>query len=200
VYVHPTAIVEAEAIGDGTAIWAYAHIMPGARIGANCNIGDHCFVESGAVIGDNTVVKNGNMIWEGVTLEDGVFVGPHAFFTNDLYPRSRRLDAAAPRYVHKENWLVHTKVGRGAALGAGAIIVGGVTIGEYAMVAAGAVVTKSVPAYALVRGNPARVSGWVCGCGRPLRTDAGTLKCDECASHFAEDNGVLTLLSASYNG
>src|SRR5690348_5375648 len=104
-FIHPTALVENSEIGEGTRVWAYAHVMEGAVIGSRCNIGDHCYVESGVRIGNGCTVKNGNMLWEGVTLEDGVFVGPHAFFTNDLYPRSPRLAESKKRYEKKENWL-----------------------------------------------------------------------------------------------
>jgi len=118
VFVHRTALVESAAIGKGTRIWAFVHVLPGATIGANCNIGDHSFVESGARIGDDVTVKNGNAIWEGLTLEDGVFVGPGVVFTNDLRPRSPRLAEAADRYADT-GWLTPTTVCRGATLGAG---------------------------------------------------------------------------------
>lgn len=209
VFIHPTALVETENIGDGTRVWAYVHIMSGACIGENCNVGDHCFIEQGVIIGNQVTIKNGNMIWEGVTIEDGVFVGPHVFFTNDLYPRSQRSTHTHQRYATKDGWLVHTLVRRGASLGAGAIILGGVTVGEYALVAAGAVVTKDVPPHALVKGNPARQSGWVCQCGLPLRLEGGTAVCGECGLGFREevslsggvDNGRrLVLLHASFGG
>ena len=132
-YAHPTALVEAESVGDGTRIWAYAHVMAGASVGSNCNIGDHCFIESGVVVGSNVTVKNGNMLWEGVTLADGVFVGPHVFFVNDLYPRSPRLPQAHERYASKA-WLVPTAVGEGASLGAGAIILAGRRIGALSLI------------------------------------------------------------------
>src|SRR6266545_2030661 len=153
-FIHRTALVETEQIGENTRIWAYSHILSGVRIGQNCNIGDHCFIEGGVSIGNNATIKNGNMIWEGVTIEDGVFIGPHVFFTNDLYPRSPRLPQASYRYHDKENWLRPTCVKQGASLGAAAVILAGVTIGRFSMVGAGAVVTRDVPDYALVRGNP----------------------------------------------
>lgn len=196
VFVHQTAIVETSDVGEGSRIWAYAHIMDGARIGKHCNIGDHCFIESGAVIGDNATVKNGNMIWEGVTLEDGVFVGPNVFFSNDLRPRSPRMPEVKNRYQEKDNWLVPTLVKRGASLGVGSIIIAGVTVGEYAMVGAGAVVTRDVPAHALVKGTPARWGAWVCSCGQTLRFTDGLASCAECDRHFKEIDGAIQILDA----
>jgi UDP-2-acetamido-3-amino-2,3-dideoxy-glucuronate N-acetyltransferase len=179
VYIHPAAIVDTDQIGAGTRIWAFTHIMQGVSIGKDCNIGEHCFVESGVVIGANVTIKNGNMVWEGVTLEDGVFIGPNVSFTNDLYPRSPRLRQAHARYSDRR-WLVRTLVKRGASLGAGAVILAGVVVGEYSMVGAGAVVTRDVHPYALVAGNPARVKGWVCQCGQPLEWKAEIVTCSSC--------------------
>ncbi len=192
IFTHPTAIVETQQIGQGTRIWAFAHAMKGVSIGANCNIGDYCFIESGVIIGDNVTIKNGNMIWEGVTLEDGVFVGPHVFFTNDLYPRSPRLPQAKKRYSNR-GWLLPTLVRRGASLGAGAIILAGITIGEFSMVGGGAVVTRDVPSYALVIGNPARVRGWVCQCGQPLRFQKGIATCGDCGLNFVKSGDSVRL-------
>jgi UDP-2-acetamido-3-amino-2,3-dideoxy-glucuronate N-acetyltransferase len=191
-FVHATALVESSDIGAGTRVWAYAHIMAGARIGRNCNIGDHCFVESGVVIGDSCTIKNGNMLWKGVTLEDGVFVGPHVFFTNDKYPRSPRLESARARYADEKNWLLPTVVRRGASLAAGAVLLPGIEIGEHAMVAAGAVVTRSVLAYAVVAGNPARPIGHACLCGQPLGFVGALGACASCAARYRLDGGHLT--------
>jgi acetyltransferase-like isoleucine patch superfamily enzyme len=204
VFVHPAAIVETEQIGPHTRIWAFVHVMANAAIGANCNIGDHCFIESGAVLGDNVTVKNGNMIWEGIVLEDGVFVGPHVFFTNDRYPRSPRLPQARARYAGRD-WLEPTIVRRGASLGAGATLLAGITVGEFAMVGAGAVVTRDVPAYALVVGHPARVKGWVCQCGQPLKFGEGGsipreatpgsqegAECPDCGRAYIGDGKLVT--------
>ncbi len=192
--VHPTALVESEEVGEGTQVWAYTHIMEGARVGDNCNIGDHCYIERGVVLGDGVVLKNGNMLFEGVTIQDGVFVGPHVFFANDLYPRSRWLPQARWRY-DQEAWLSPTLVRRGASLGSGAIILAGITIGEYAMVGAGAVATKDVPPYALVRGNPARQAGWVCQCGQPLSVDGGFSVCAICGLAYCQAGGSIELLN-----
>jgi acetyltransferase-like isoleucine patch superfamily enzyme len=185
VLIHPTALVECTALGAGTRVWAYAHVLDGAVVGRECNIGDHCYVESGARIGDGVTLKNGNMVWDGVTLEDGVFVGPGAIFTNDMRPRSPRHPPAAARYA-SDGWLERTTVRRGATIGAGAVIICGIEIGEHAMVAAGAVVTRDVPPHALVVGSPARVAGWVCACGARLPEPA-TAPCLECGRRRPED-------------
>jgi acetyltransferase-like isoleucine patch superfamily enzyme len=150
-FVHPDGKVETSGIGAGTRVWAFAHILEGARIGADCNICDHTFIEGGAVVGDRVTVKCGVQLWDGVTLEDDVFVGPNATFTNDVFPRSRRRPAEIAR----------TLVRRGASIGANATLLPGVTIGAGAMVGAGAVVTRDVPPRAIVVGNPAAVSGFV---------------------------------------
>lgn len=166
-FIHPKALVETDQIGEGTRIWAFSHIMKDVTIGTNCNVGDGTFMEGGVVVGNNVTIKNGNMLWEGITLEDGVFVGPQVYFTNDRHPRSPRLPEASYRY-EDHSWLSKTVVKTGASIGAGAVILPGLTIGEYATVGAGAVVTHDVKPYAIVIGNPARWVGWVCRCGLPL--------------------------------
>src|SRR5262245_32463862 len=166
-FIHPAALVQTADIGLGTRIWAFTHILNGASIGANCNIGGHCYIEASARVGDAVTVKNGVSLWDGVTLEDGVFVGPSVVFTNDRRPRSPRNVEVAHRY-EETDWLLETVVGRGATLGAGAVVLPGLTIGEFAFAAAGALVTADVPAHGLVRGSPARLVGWVCRCGANL--------------------------------
>jgi UDP-2-acetamido-3-amino-2,3-dideoxy-glucuronate N-acetyltransferase len=151
IFIHPQALVESEEVGEGTRIWAFAHVMKGARIGKGCNIGDHSFIESGVTIGNDVTVKNGVSIWEGVEIGDRVFVGPNVAFTNDLRPRSKVYHAEPERTV----------VCEGASFGANATILSGITIGKYAMIGAGAVVTKDVRDFELVTGNPARHAGWV---------------------------------------
>ncbi len=150
-FMHPEGRVESSDIGPGTRVWAFAHILEGARIGADCNICDHTFIEGGAVVGDRVTIKCGVQLWNGVTLEDDVFVGPNATFTNDPLPRSRRAPAEYAR----------TLVKRGASIGANATLLPGITVGAGAMVGAGAVVTRDVPPRAIVVGNPAAVSGFV---------------------------------------
>jgi acetyltransferase-like isoleucine patch superfamily enzyme len=146
-FIHPSSDVQSKQIGEGTRIWQYVVILPGAVIGRDGNICSHCFIENKVVVGDRVTVKSGVQLWDGVTLEDDVFVGPCATFTNDLQPRSR---SAATQ-------LLPTLVKKGASIGANATILPGLTIGEGAMVGAGAVVTKDVPPHALVVGNPARI-------------------------------------------
>ena len=179
-FQHSSALVESAAIGRGTRIWAFAHVLKGARVGRDCNIGDHCFLEGGARIGDNVTVKNGVAIWDGVVVRDDAFVGPFAVFTNDLAPRSPRFPGVARRYESK-GWLSRTEVGKGASIGANATILCGLRIGRFAMIAAGAVVTRDVPAHALMMGVPARQTGWVCECGTHLAADrSGAASCPTC--------------------
>lgn len=150
-FAHPHAIVETSSVGKGTRIWAFAHLLPGAVIGEDCNLCDHTFFENDVRLGDRVTVKSGVQLWDGITLEDDVFVGPNATFTNDPFPRSKQYPESFAR----------TLVRKGASIGANATILPGLTIGQFAMVGAGAVVTKDVPPYAIVVGNPARITGYV---------------------------------------
>ncbi len=159
--VHPTALCEGVNVGPGTRIWAFAHVMPGATVGANCNLCDHTYVDDGATLGDGVTVKNGVSVWDRVTLADDVFVGPNVAFTNDRVPRARPFRTDPDGYLG-------TLVQRGAILGANATIVCGVTIGRHALVGAGAVVTRDVPDHAVVVGSPAERIGWICVCGQRL--------------------------------
>ena len=160
VFVHERGLCESEQIGPRTRIWAFAHVMQGAIIGADCNVCDHAFVESGARLGDRVTVKNGVQIYDRVSIEDEVFLGPNMVFTNDLDPRSAFKKSAEA--------FLPTVVKRGASIGANATLVCGITIGACAFVGAGAVVIRDVPAHALVVGNPSRQIGWVCACGKRL--------------------------------
>lgn len=177
-YVHETAVVDPGAeIGEGTRIWHFSHVMGGARIGPRCTLGQNVFVARGAVIGAGCKIQNNVSVYEGVVLEDEVFVGPSAVFTNVKTPR-----AGFPRNTSED--YVRTVVRRGASIGANATVVCGVTIGEWAMVGAGAVVTRDVPPYALVLGVPARISGWVCECGLPLTFDSSGQAVCSCGRRY----------------
>jgi UDP-2-acetamido-3-amino-2,3-dideoxy-glucuronate N-acetyltransferase len=151
VFIHPSALVDSRQIGSGTRIWAFAHILPGARIGTDCNVCDGVFIENEVVLGDRVTVKCGVQLWDGVLAENDVFIGPNATFTNDPFPRSK---------VRPQKW-GHTVLREGCSIGANATILPGLEIGRGAMVGAGAVVTHSVPPYAVVTGNPARITGYV---------------------------------------
>jgi UDP-2-acetamido-3-amino-2,3-dideoxy-glucuronate N-acetyltransferase len=155
-FQHASAIVESKSIGAGTRVWAFAHILPGARIGRDCNICDYTFIENDVIVGDRVTLKCGVQLWDGIRLEDDVFVGPNATFTNDRFPRSRQYQAKAAQTV----------VQQGASIGANATILPGLTIGKRAMVGAGSVVTRDVPPDTIVVGNPARITGYV-GTGEP---------------------------------
>jgi acetyltransferase-like isoleucine patch superfamily enzyme len=150
-YIHQTADVQSEHIGAGTRVWQFVVVLPGARIGEHSNICSHCFIESDVVIGDRVTLKSGVQLWDGLRIGNDVFIGPNASFTNDRFPRSQQ---------RPENFLA-TTLGDGASIGAGAVILPGITIGSKAMVAAGAVVTRSVPPNAIVVGNPAKIVGYV---------------------------------------
>jgi len=149
-FIHPNGICESKKIGKNTRIWAFAHILPNAQIGDNCNICDQTFIENDVTIGNNVTIKCGVQLWDGTIIEDDVFIGPNVTFTNDKFPRSKK---------YPEKFLV-TKVERGASVGANSTILPGITIGQNAMIGAGSVVTHSVPANAIVIGNPARISGY----------------------------------------
>jgi acetyltransferase-like isoleucine patch superfamily enzyme len=187
-FVHERALCDSDEVGEGTRIWAFAHVMKGARVGRHCNIGEGVFVESGVVVGDRVTLKNQVMVFRGVTLEDDVFVGPGVIFTNDRNPRSPRMPSAARRYEAESNWLLATLVRRGASLGAGVVVLPGLTIGEFALAGAGSVLTRDVPSHRLVAGNPARPRGWACVCGAVL--PAGLL-CPACGARFVADGETI---------
>jgi UDP-2-acetamido-3-amino-2,3-dideoxy-glucuronate N-acetyltransferase len=152
-FVHPQGLCESSHVGPKTRIWAFAHVLPGAQLGAECNVCDHVFIENDVTVGDRVTIKCGVQLWDGVDLEDDVFVGPNVTFTNDPFPRSKQRPAT----------FLRTRVRAGASIGANATILPGVTVGPRAMVAAGAVVTKDVPPNAIVKGNPARIAGYITG-------------------------------------
>ncbi len=179
VFVHPSSWVDEGAeIGAGTRIWHFCHVMGGARLGERCSLGQNVFVADRVTIGNNVKIQNNVSIYEGVVLEDDVFCGPSMVFTNVRTPRS-----AFPRNTSEDYQL--TRVCRGASLGANATVVCGVTIGEGAFVAAGAVVTRDVPPYALVAGVPARGIGWACACGERLHPGGeGKARCAACGRAY----------------
>ncbi|VGO12162.1 dTDP-3-amino-3,6-dideoxy-alpha-D-galactopyranose 3-N-acetyltransferase [Pontiella desulfatans] len=166
VYIHEKALVETETIGEGSRIWAFAHVMSGSSIGKDCNIGDHAFIESGVRIGNGVTIKNNVLVWKGVHVADYAFLGPNVVFTNDLRPRSPRMPLMKELALAEEDWLVETHLEEGASIGANSTILAGVTLGRYCLVGAGSVVTKDVPPFALVVGNPARQIGFVDKLGR----------------------------------
>lgn len=187
-YIHPTAEVSAQAeIGAGTRIWANAQIREYAVIGERCNIGKGVYIDARVFIGSNVKIQNNVSLFEGVTLEDGVFVGPHVCFTNDMFPRAINLDGTLKGV---EDWEVtRTNVGYGASLGAGTVVRCGVTIGRFALVGAGSVVTHDVAPHGLVVGNPARPRGYVCKCAYQLervREENGRLigYCSHCGREY----------------
>jgi acetyltransferase-like isoleucine patch superfamily enzyme len=159
-FVHPQALCESKAIGTGTRVWAFAHVLPGARIGRDCNICDGTFIENDVRVGDRVTVKCGVQLWDGLRVEDDVFIGPNATFANDPFPRSKR----PPKKF------LETVLHAGASIGANATILPGLSVGRSAMVGAGAVVVASVPAYAIVAGNPARIVGYCDAGARPTET------------------------------
>jgi len=182
-FVHESSYVDEGArIGKGTKIWHFCHVMPGAVIGERCNLGQNVVVMPGTRIGNNVKIQNNVSIYEGVTLEDDVFCGPSCVFTNVLNPRS---------HVSRKHEYRPTLVKRGGSIGANATIVCGVTLGEYAFIGAGAVVTSDVPAYGLMVGVPARRVGWMCQCGERLLPAAGAAACGACGATYAEANGSL---------
>ena len=176
-FQHSLAVVEeGVSVGDRTRVWAFAHLVSGASVGSDCNVCDHTFIEGNVRIGDRVTIKCGVSLWDGVVVENDVFIGPNVVFTNDKHPRSRVHPASYPQITLKQ----------GCSLGANSTILPGVTIGRWAMIGAGAVVTEDVPDFGLVVGVPARLSGWVCRCGQKLSStsDAG-LSCD-CGLRYAQ--------------
>ena len=186
--IHESAYIDEGAlIGAHTRVWHFCHISSGAVIGERCSLGQNVFVARNVSIGDNVKIQNNVSIYEGVTLEDDVFCGPSMVFTNVRTPRS-----AFPR--NRPEDYAPTLVRRGASIGANATVVCGSTIGEWAFIAAGAVVTRDVPAYALVAGVPGRVVGWVCQCGPTLRFENDEATCGECGRRYRKADGGVELL------
>jgi UDP-2-acetamido-3-amino-2,3-dideoxy-glucuronate N-acetyltransferase len=183
---HATATIDPGCtIGDGTLVWHYSHVMPGARIGRGCSLGQNVFVARDVVIGDNVKIQNNVSLYEGVTLEDDVFCGPSMVFTNVVNPRS---------HVSRKHEYRRTLVRRGATIGANATVVCGHTIGRYAFIGAGAVITAEVPDYALMLGVPARIAGWMCECGVRLAlpaSGAAAAACAECGTAYTLAGAIV---------
>jgi len=175
--IHPTSDVQSSKIGDGTTIWQFTVILPGAMIGKECNINSHCFIENEVCIGNEVTIKCGVYIWDGITIEDYAFIGPNVTFINDRFPRSKM------RFN-----LLRTLIKRGASIGANATILPGITVGAYSLVGAGSVVTRDIPDNTMWIGNPARQSAYVCNCGQKLDT---TLHCNLCKSDYLLEKGGL---------
>ena len=187
--IHNTAIVADGAdIGDGTTVWHWSHIRAGARIGARCTLGQNVYVAPTAIIGDGVKIQNNVSIYDGVVLEDDVFCGPSAVFTNVSTPRA---------HVDRSSEFETTVVGRGATIGANASVVCGHEVGRYAFVGAGSVVTNDVAAFALVVGNPARRIGWSCRCGERLPTPSPTTECVSCGDRYRLQDDRLALISGA---
>jgi UDP-2-acetamido-3-amino-2,3-dideoxy-glucuronate N-acetyltransferase len=189
-FAHESAYIdEGSVVGDGTKIWHFSHVMTGARVGRRCNIGQNVVISPQVVIGDNVKIQNNVSVYTGVTLEDDVFCGPSMVFTNVINPRS---------HVPRPDEYRPTLVRRGASLGANCTILCGFTIGAYAFIGAGAVVTKDVPDYALVVGNPGRLTGWVCECGVKLAggaTPPADAVCTACKKRYRSDGTGRLMLA-----
>jgi UDP-2-acetamido-3-amino-2,3-dideoxy-glucuronate N-acetyltransferase len=183
-FAHPTAVIDEPAeIGEKTQIWHFSHVMSGAKIGAGCVIGQNVFIGAGAVMGDNIKVQNNVSVFDGVILEEGVFCGPSMVFTNVFNPRS---------FISRKKEFRKTLVKKGATIGANVTVICGYTIGRYAFIGAGSVVTKDVPDYALVYGNPGRVHGWMCQCATAIVFESGKALCKACGRRYRKDPSGVT--------
>ncbi len=183
IYIDPTAVVEKGAqIGDGTHIWCFTHVRKGAKIGRNCNIGQNVYIDKKAVIGNGVKIQNNVSVYDEVILEDEVFCGPSMVFTNVINPRS---------HIERKNEYRKTIVKKRATIGANATIICGHIIGKGAFVGAGAVVTKDVPDYALVVGNPAKIVGWMCDCGVRLNFEDNKAVCKICGAKYIKKDGKV---------
>ena len=186
-FAHETAVIDSPCqIGKDTKVWHFSHVMSDARVGEKCNIGQNVVVSPGVKIGNNVKIQNNVSVYEGVTLEDDVFCGPCMVFTNVINPRS---------HISRKHEFKQTPVKKGATIGANATIVCGNTIGRYAFIGAGAVVTKDVPDYALVVGNPAKVVGWMCECGHQITFDGDAATCSECEMRYIKEKGEVSPIS-----
>lgn len=185
-FVHPSSIVdEGAVIGEGTRIWHFCHLMPSCRLGKNCNIGQNVYIDNNVTIGNGVKIQNNVSVYNGVTIEDDVFIGPAAVFTNVINPRS---------FIERKDEFRKTLIRQGASIGANATILCGIEIGKFALIGAGAVVVKDVPAFGLMTGNPARRSGWVSKAGCTLEFDAkGNAQCPQSGETYTLDNDRVSL-------
>ena len=181
--IHPTADVSTDAkIGEGTRVWSEAQVREGATVGTDCILGKGVYIDTDVVVGDRVKIQNRASLFRGLTVENGVYIGPHVSFTNDRYPRAVNVDGSPKT---DDDWeLEETLVREGASIGAGAIVLPGLTIGAWAVVGAGAIVTRDVPDQALVTGNPAEIQGYVCTCGRRVEHDGKQWRCASCGQTF----------------
>lgn len=177
--IHSLADVQSKHIGNNTKIWQFVVILPNAKIGNNCNICSHCIIENDVIIGDNVTIKSGVQLWDGLRIDEDVFIGPNVTFTNDFSPRSKQYP--------KE--FLQTNIKKGASTGANSTIIGGITIGKYAMIGAGSVVTKNIPDYTLWYGNPATFKANICNCGQKLNN---LLICTSCDKRYKSTNGLIS--------
>jgi UDP-2-acetamido-3-amino-2,3-dideoxy-glucuronate N-acetyltransferase len=184
-FVHPSAIIDAgAAIGEGTQIWHFCHVMSTGRIGTSCKLGQNVYIDANAIVGNRVKIQNNVSVYNGVVIEDDVFLGPSMVFTNVINPRS---------FIERKELFRKTIVRKGATIGANATIICGVEIGEYALIGAGSVITKNVPAHALMKGNPARQAGWVSEAGHTLKFDDSNIaECPETGARYTlvENSGV----------
>lgn len=183
-FIHKTAIVETKNIGEGSTIWAFVHILKNVKIGKNVNICDHCFIEDGVEIGNDVTIKSGVNIWKGVIIKDKVFIGPDVVFSNDKYPRSK----------NRNFKLKSIYVNEGASIGANTTILPAIKIGKYAMIGAGSVITKNVPDFAIVYGNPAKIMGYICVCGKKLTFKNNHSNC-YCGKKYKKNRKKVELIS-----